>query len=100
MFLALLLYRPSVRMWRFRPSSPSASILAGVSATANSSCVALFTPTSVAWAESTTATRSVKGVVYSSSPLGCGSTAARRSKNSAISVGESSGSAMGAQSSR
>ena len=41
------------------PSSPSASIASGVSATAKSPRVALFTPASVAWAESATATSSV-----------------------------------------
>ena len=46
----------------FRPASPSASIFSGVSATAKSFVVALFTETSVAWAESATATTSVKGL--------------------------------------
>ena len=43
----------------FRPSSPSASIFCGVSATLKSLAVALFTETSVAWADSATATTSV-----------------------------------------
>ena len=41
------------------PSSPSASIFSGVSATTNSLSVALLTETSVAWAERATATTSV-----------------------------------------
>ncbi len=40
-------------------ASPSPTILAGVSTILNSGPVARLTPTSVAWAESTTATRSV-----------------------------------------
>jgi hypothetical protein len=44
------------------PASPSSSIFAGVSATAKSFSVALFTDLSVAWADSTTATSRVKGV--------------------------------------
>src|SRR3954447_25908007 len=53
-------------------SSPSASIFCGLSATAKSARVALFTPASVAWAERTTATSSVYGLRCSSSPLGSG----------------------------
>lgn len=44
----------------------------GVSATLNSARVARFTPTSVACAESATATSRVKGLVCSSSPFGSG----------------------------
>jgi hypothetical protein len=40
-------------------ASPSATIFAGVSAAAKSAGVALLTPASVAWADSTTATSSV-----------------------------------------
>ena len=42
-------------------ATPSAAIFSGVSANWNSNFVALFTPASVAWADSTTATRRVKG---------------------------------------
>ena len=45
-------------------SSPSAAILAGVSAAANRAGVALLTPASVACADSTTATSSVNGLTY------------------------------------
>ncbi len=62
-----------------RPASPSAAILAGVSATANSERVALLTPTSVACADKTTATSRVKGLEYSSSVFGSGAAAASRS---------------------
>jgi hypothetical protein len=48
-----------VRMYSLSRASPSASIFRGVSATSNSGSVALLTLTSVAWAESTTATSSV-----------------------------------------
>jgi hypothetical protein len=41
-------------------SSPSAAVFSGVSAIANSALVALLTPASVACADSTTATKSVK----------------------------------------
>jgi hypothetical protein len=44
----------------------------GVFATGNSLRVALFTPTSVAWADSSTAASSSNTLVYSSSVLGCG----------------------------
>ena len=57
-FVALVLNRPMVAMCFFRPSSPSASIACGVLATGNSRRVALFTPTSVDWADSATATSS------------------------------------------
>src|SRR6266700_7193019 len=53
-------------------SSPSATIFCGVSATANSARVARLTPASVACADSTTATNSVKGLRCSSSPFGSG----------------------------
>ena len=58
-FFALELNRPMVLMCCFSPSSPSASILSGVSAMGNSFAVALFTDTSVACADSATATSSV-----------------------------------------
>ena len=54
-FFALELNRPMVLMCCFSPSSPSATICAGVVTVLNSSRVALLTPTSVDWAESTTA---------------------------------------------
>ena len=56
---ALALNRPMVRIWPRTPSSPSASMASGVSAAAKSVRVALLTPASVAWADSTTATSSV-----------------------------------------
>ena len=46
----------------FKPSSPSASIFCGVSATSKSLSVALLTDTSVAWADSATATTSSNGL--------------------------------------
>src|SRR5512139_2605176 len=52
----------------------------GVLATGNSLRVARFTPLSVACADSTTATNSSNGVLYSSSVVGCGLTARRRLK--------------------
>ena len=56
---ALLLKSPMVLMCPISPASPSASILSGVSATRKSFSVALFTPASVACADSATATSSV-----------------------------------------
>src|SRR3954447_1191610 len=53
-------------------SSPSATIFSGVSAAANNAGVALFTPASVACAESTTATSSVYGLRELSSVVGAG----------------------------
>ena len=50
-FFALVLNRPMVLMCAFTPSSPSATIFAGVSAIANSLRVARLTETSVACAE-------------------------------------------------
>src|SRR5215470_3283312 len=61
-----------VRIMSRSLSSPNATILSGVSATANSVRVALLTPASVACAERTTATRRVKGLRCSSSPFGSG----------------------------
>ena len=58
-FFALPRQSPIVLMYSATPSSPSATIFAGVSATLNNSFVALFTDTSVACAESATATTSV-----------------------------------------
>src|SRR5580692_7285491 len=67
-------------------SSPSASIFCGVSATANSARVALLTPASVACADSTTATRSVKGLRCSNSPFGSGLAFWKRPKASRTSA--------------
>jgi hypothetical protein len=53
---------------------------AGVGASRNRVRVALFTDTSVAWAERITAIRSWNGFSYSSSVVGVGSAAFRRSK--------------------
>src|SRR6266404_4289830 len=68
-------------------SSPSASIFCGVSATSNNVRVALLTPASVACADSTTATRRVKGLRCSSSPLGSGLALRKRSNASRTSAG-------------
>src|SRR5215831_4797929 len=68
-------------------ASPSATILAGVLAAANSAGVALLTPASVACAERTTAISSVYGSTCSSSPLGSGRAARKRRNASAISAG-------------
>ena len=57
-FFALVLNSPMVLICCFSPSSPSATICAGVLTSRNSARVALLTPTSVDWAESTTATSS------------------------------------------
>ena len=54
------------------------SIFCGVSATANSAGVALLTPTSVACADSTTATSRVNGLMNSSSVCGIGRVSASR----------------------
>ncbi|MOA19318.1 hypothetical protein D3C78_1396900 [compost metagenome] len=82
-FFALLRYRPMVLMYASRPSTPSAWMAAGVLATGNSLAVALFTPTSVAWAERITATSSSKVLAYSSSVVGSGLSSFRRRKISA-----------------
>src|SRR3990167_3302637 len=68
-------------------SSPKRTIFSGVSATLNSARLALLTPASVAWADSTTATSSVKGLTYSSSLLGSGFASARRRNNSVTAAG-------------
>src|SRR5215469_5141154 len=76
-----------VLMYSRKRSSPRSSIFCGVSATLNSSRVARLTPASVACADSTTATRSVKGLRCSSSPLGSGLAFWKRSKTSRTSAG-------------
>ena len=60
-FFALPRNSPMVLIRSSMPSTPSATIFSGVSAMANKPAVALFTPTSVACADSTTATSSVNG---------------------------------------
>src|SRR5712675_148099 len=67
-------------------ASPSATILAGVSAAANSAGVALLTPASVACADRTTATNKVNGVMYCSSPTGSGLAAWKRRNAFSISA--------------
>ena len=67
-------------MYGMRPSTPSCAIAAGVLATGKSFAVALFTPLSVACADSTTATSSSNGVACSSSVVGIGLASRRRSK--------------------
>lgn len=76
--MALLLNSPIVLTWFFNFASPKASIFFGVSATANKAGVALFTPTSVACADSTIATNKVKSLVENSSVVGAGFLALRR----------------------
>ena len=66
-------------------ASPSATIFAGVSTSANNGPVALFTPLSVACADNTTATSKVYGLTCSSSPFGSGLAACNRAKKSWIS---------------
>src|SRR5437870_13703480 len=82
-----------VLMYSRRRSSPSATILAGVSATLNEAGVALLTPASVACADSTTATMSVNGSTCRSSPRGRGLAAAKRRNASSISAVDHCGSA-------
>src|SRR5579862_319607 len=67
-------------------SSPSAAILAGVSASTNRAGVALLTPASVACAESTTATSNVNGLTYCSSVFGAGLASAKRRNTSSMSA--------------
>ena len=62
MFFALLRKRPIDWMYGISPSTPSSTIAGGVLATGKSFAVALFTPLSVACADSTTATSSSNGV--------------------------------------
>src|ERR1700722_2743630 len=76
-----------VLIYSRKRSSPSSSIFWGVSATLNNSRVARLTPASVACADNTTATRSVKGLRCSSSPLGSGLAFWKRSKTSRTSAG-------------
>ena len=78
MLRALVRKSPIVRIISVSRSSPSASIFCGVSAIANKAGVALLTPTSVACADSTTATSRVNGLMNSSSVLGIGRLAASR----------------------
>ena len=73
-----------MRICSISPSSPTASIFAGVSAIGNSASVARLTPLSVACADSATATSSVKALLCASSPFGSGSAAWNRSKISEI----------------
>ena len=56
----------------------------GVPATGNSLRVALFTPTSVAWADSSTAASNSNTVVYSNSVLGSGLAAFKVAKKGSI----------------
>src|SRR5215472_5256520 len=84
-----------VLMYWLKRSSPSATILAGVSATANSAGVALLTLASVACADSTTATSNVNGVTYWSSPTGSGLAAAKRRNASSISASLQAGGTRG-----
>src|SRR5579872_2460482 len=67
-------------------SSPRSSIFCGLSATWNKARVARLTPASVAWADNTTATRSVNGLRCSSSPLGSGLALRKRSNASRTSA--------------
>src|SRR5690606_17293380 len=85
-FAALALNRPMVLMYCFSPSSPRARIAAGVLATGNRRRVALLTPTSVAWADSATATSNSNGVPYSSSVIGHGLSWRSRANSSSTSA--------------
>ncbi|MOA33531.1 hypothetical protein D3C78_1548310 [compost metagenome] len=71
-------------MYDSRPSRPRSRIAWGVLATGNSRRVALLTPTSVAWADSSTAVSSSNTLVYSSSVLGRGLAALRVAKKGTI----------------
>ncbi len=71
-FLAFVLNNPIVLMYALRPFSPNAIIELGVFATLYNFCVALFTLTSVAWAERITATSNSKADAYCSSVVGAG----------------------------
>ncbi len=77
-----------------RASSPKASIFSGVSAIWNSARVALFTPLSVACADSATATSRVKAFRCSNSPFGSASASRNRVKR-AFMAGYSSCLTMG-----
>ena len=78
MLRALVRKSPIVRINSVTRASPSATIFAGVSASANKAGVALLTPTSVACADKTTATRRVNGLMNSSSVCGIGRLSASR----------------------
>jgi hypothetical protein len=69
---------------RERRLAEGAAIFCGVSAMANSPGVTLLTPASVVCADSTTATRRVNGLTYSSSPFGAGLAAANSSKIASV----------------
>ena len=101
-FFALVRNRPMVRMYSVSAGRPRARTLAGVFATTNRRRVALFTPTSVACAESSTAASSSNTLVYSSSVFGCGLAAASVAKRGAISAVFTGGSAarLGARGAR
>src|ERR1700733_1834771 len=67
-------------------ASPRLAIFSGGSASLNRAGVALLTPASVACADSTTATRSVNGLMYCNSPRGFGLAAAKRRNASSTSA--------------
>ncbi len=71
---------------RARALRRAPTIFSGVSAAANSAGVALLTPASVACADSTTATSSVNGLTWLSSPFGSGLASWKRRKASSISA--------------
>ena len=81
---ALLRYSPMVLICDSKPSSPKASMRWGVGATTNKRRVALFTPTSVACADSKTAANNSNTLVYSNSVLGCGLAALRVAKKGSM----------------
>jgi hypothetical protein len=83
-FFALLRKSPMVLIRSRTRSSPSAAIFSGVSASANNAGVALLTPASVACADNTTATSSVKGLMCCNSVLGSGLAALKRRNASSI----------------
>src|SRR3569832_1029817 len=69
-------------------STPSLTIFSGVSANLNNDGVALLTPASVAWADRTTATRSVNALGATSSPLGSGFAFLNAAKIASTSAGD------------
>ena len=76
---ALLLNKPIVLIWLFKPVSPKAKMVCGVLACGNKVAVALLTLLSVACADNTTAISNSKGVLKLSSVVGLGMASARRS---------------------
>ena len=72
MFLALELYKPIVLICFLNFFSPSLIISWGFFAILKSSFVALFTDTSVDWADNMTDTKKLKLLIYFNSDFGFG----------------------------